>query len=182
MSEHCHRVMKNKTLFEAIRHQQDPALRPGSNATRVPDQMLSAFTPVLVIRNPALAVPSFYAGMARLNLAFEPTGEDMLLQTSLRYCRMIFDYYYSTTGDLPVVVDGEDITWRSDEIGSKLCDALNLDGSGLQDEWDPTPDTERPSNPYIWAFTKDMHESTGIRRSDAPVSSKAFVRRFEIIR
>lgn len=162
--------MQKDVLFDAVRQPDTLVPLTGSNVTRMSDQLLSGLTPVFVIRNPVLAVSSFYAAMAGLKLNFEPAGEDMLVQTSLRYCRLIFEYYNRSTGKAPLVVDGEDITWRGKEIGEKLCDALFLDAGVLRDTWEPTPVAERPANPYIWAFTRDMHESTGIRQSSSQVN------------
>lgn len=163
--------MSRDLVFSAIR--QEPNFPHVQNATVISEQILASCTPILVIRDPVLAIPSFYAGMAGLNLSFEPTGEDMVVQTTLRYCRMIFEQFRSTTGKLPLVVDGEDITWRSQDIGEKLCIALKLDVDGLKYEWEPTRPSGRPTDPYIWRFTQDMHESTGIRQSSCNVSSEA---------
>lgn len=163
--------MKRDFLFAAIRGQSTRSV-DSVNMTQIPDHILEQCSPVLVIRDPVLAIPSFYAGMAGLNLSFEPTGEDMLVQTSLRYCRMIFDHFHAMTGQPPLVVDGEDITWRHEDIGRKLCAALHMDVAGLRSEWEPTPASDRPTDPYIWRFTQDMHESTGIRHA-AQVSPRS---------
>jgi len=107
--------------------------------------------------------------MTQFNLNFEAKGEDMRIQTTLQYARMIFDYLWTLSGSLPFVVDGDDIVWRADGVKDGLCKGLGLDSTRIHESWEPTPDEERPSNEYIWQFTKVAHESTGIQQLPSQV-------------
>lgn len=107
--------------------------------------------------------------MTKFNLSFEPDGQDMRLQTTLQYARMIFDYLRTLSGSSPLVVDGDDIVWRAEQVKDGLCKGLGLDSTSIHEHWKPTPMEERPSNEYIWQFTKVAHESTGIQQLPAQV-------------
>ncbi|KAK5173462.1 uncharacterized protein LTR77_002143 [Saxophila tyrrhenica] len=163
VSDHCHRLVKRDLLFSVIRSERQPQDAP-SNPTLIPDSLLLKFDPIILIRHPIFTIPSFYKQMTRFNLCFESDGEDMRLQTTLQYAWLIFEYLREATGRPPIVVDGDDIVWRAGEVKEGVCAALGLDAAGVQDSWGPTPVEERPTNQYVWEFTKVAHESTGIER------------------
>ncbi|KAK3048299.1 hypothetical protein LTR09_010292 [Extremus antarcticus] len=117
--------------------------------------------------------------MTQFNLNFEAKGEDMRIQTTLQYARMIFDYLWTLSGSLPFVVDGDDIVWRADGVKDGLCKGLGLDSTRIHESWEPTPDEERPSNEYIWQFTKVAHESTGIQQLPSQPTIPSIEKAFE---
>ena len=134
----------------------------GHNPTYVPDWIFDTCSPIMVIRHPALMVPSFYETMHRISYNL-PGDEDFKLCTSLHYCRLIFDVFESQ-GRRPIVVDGEDVVWRTEEMTNNVCKALGIDSAGVAQTWQPTPPEKRPQHPIIAAFTKTVHESTGVER------------------
>jgi hypothetical protein len=107
------------------------------------------------------------------NSQCRPGDEDFELITSTRHSRLIFEYFRHARGEVPIVVDGEDVLWRTEELGDRLCKALDLAQGGFKDQWDPMPEDQKSPNWFIRAMTTTMTDSTGIERSDKKVSHKS---------
>ena len=106
------------------------------------------------------------------NSQCRPGDEDFTLITSTRQSRWLFEYFRQTRGQTPIVVDGEDVLWRTQDLGKSLCSVLDLDPNGLTDKWDPLPEEQRHPNWFIAAMTSTMTDSTGIERPDKQVSRR----------
>ena len=103
---------------------------PKANPTVLPDAFLRAVTPICLIQHPARTCPSLYRATH-----LDVHGAEFHVQTSLRWCRLLVDWYAVTTGSKPIVLDGDNMVHKPDII-KKLCSALSLDGSEVQTLWD----------------------------------------------
>ena len=165
--------MKSNIQIDLIRKGND-AFPPFDdnlpNALEIPDALLEKFTPVLLIRHPVLQVDSIYRSMTSYSQC-RPGDEDFNLITCTRHSRWLFEYFKHTRGGLtPIVVDGEDVLWRTQELGSNICAALGLPADGLKDQWDRLPEERKHPNWFLAAMTTTMTDSTGIERMDEKVS------------
>ena len=103
-----------------------------------------------------------------------PGDEDFSLITSNKSLRLLFDYF-KAQGRQPLVVDAEDILWRTHGMAKNLCTALGggggiIDPTGLSDTWQPTPKEQvERMNPADYMLTKNIRDSSGIERPAAQV-------------
>ena len=103
---------------------------PNANPTVLPDAFLKSVTPICVIRHPAHTIPSLYR-----TAHFNVHGPEFQVQASLRWCRLLVDWYATSTGAKPIIIDGYGLVHKP-EIVKRLCGALSLDGSEVQTLWD----------------------------------------------
>lgn len=139
---------------------QSLQLSPSSNPTVIPDDIFNSLTPVFVIRNPIYAVPSNYLTF-RQTSQVRPGGEDWQLANGIMFQRRLFDHFRSI-GRPPVVVDGDDVIWRTDELRDNLCRALGLDPNGISSSWEAVPQDKRSKHDIIRYFLQTIDDSTGI--------------------
>lgn len=167
-------LMKRDSLLDIFRNDEQAYSASQHNPTNIPDALLDTMTPIFIIRNPVLAVASLWKDTS-LHTPIQPEDEDMDLFASLKFSRVLFEYFKTVSGETPLVVDGEDILWRTEELGSNLCTALGLPLTGLAENWATTTEDVRPKEWWIWELTKKMHESTGIIRPAVKVKSRCLV-------
>lgn len=136
-----------------------------SNPTMIPDPIFDVLTPIFIIRNPIHAVPSNYINF-RQSSQLRINGEDWRLVTGIPLQRRLFDHFHNRRGgNCPIVVDGDDVVWRTDELRDKLSRALDLDPEGLSSVWEAVPEDQRPKGPVMQYFLQTINDSTGIIRS-----------------
>ncbi|KAJ5930878.1 hypothetical protein N7466_006371 [Penicillium verhagenii] len=123
-----------------------PDLPP--NVTVFPDEFLASWFPVLLIRHPAVAFPSYYRTYST-HWAKTPEEREAMkgeIQTAmtLRWARSLYDWYLALWEQIgsdanlprPIVLDAED--YMSDpEMIERFCDTVGLDSSKLQLSWEP---------------------------------------------
>ena len=131
---------------------------PNANPTVLPDAFLKSVTPICVIRHPAHTIPSLYR-----TAHFNVHGPEFQVQASLRWCRLLVDWYATTTGTKPIILDGYDLIHKP-EIVKRLCSALSLDGSEVQTLWDTISQSEIRGQVPVTATTQTL---TGAQRSRA---------------
>ena len=165
--EHCAIAMRQDICLSYYRGHNYTSEDLGPNPTYLSDWIFKTCTPVMVIRHPALSVRSLYETMSQISYN-RPGSEDFHFCTSLHYCRLLFDLFKSQ-GRNPIVVDGEDVLWRTKEITTNICESLGIGPEGVTEEWEPTPVEKRPTNPIILGLTKTIHESSGILRPEKKV-------------
>ena len=145
-------------------------LRP--NPTYLPDWLFQTIIPILVIRHPIYTVPSYYRSVTAVSV-IRPSDDEFTFCTSFRFIKMLFDLLRSeNAGKPPIVVDGDDLLWRTDELMARLSEHVGIEKGGFRTQWDPTPESERSKNPIIAGFTKTMHDSKGIERPGEKVRSR----------
>ncbi|KAF2486462.1 hypothetical protein BDY17DRAFT_79558 [Neohortaea acidophila] len=172
LNEHWFDVLKVDVVLELLRGgiplDQPSAL--GTNPTYLADDFFHALRPIVLIRHPAHSVRSIYESALKATQQ-RPGDEDFELITTNKPIRILFDYF-TAQGRQPIVVDGEDILWRTEEMSKALCAKLGLDPSGLSDKWTPTSKEEiERMHPLLYMLTKNIHDSAGIERPAEKVSA-----------
>jgi hypothetical protein len=166
--EHCPCVLKQDLIIDSIRG--DPFAKPAavtSNPTIIPDDVLDTFTPIFVIRHPILMVDSLYRCQL-LVMGQLPTDEDFEAFGTLRFCRILFEYYKSK-GTTPALVEAVDFIYKTKATMDKLCKTIGIDPEGIKDTWDPLPEEYMPDHHVAIAFTGDMMRSSGLERRNKEV-------------
>ncbi|KAI7625362.1 hypothetical protein KC346_g1758, partial [Hortaea werneckii] len=132
------------------------------NPTYLPESLLATLTPILLIRHPALTIPSSWRTESKIkNLSIE--DEDFYLLTTNRWSRDLLTYllHQSTTPDnsswrKPIVIDAYDVVHRTGAVTGKLCGELGLDAAGVQEKWRKLPREEWPGHSVVVAYTRDL--------------------------
>lgn len=151
---------------------------PNANPTVLPDAFLKSVTPICVIRHPAHTIPSLYRAAH-----FNVHGPEFQVQASLRWCRLLVDWYAATTGIKPIILHGYDLIHKP-EIVKRLCGALSLDRSEVQTLWDSISQSELRGQVSVTATTQT---STGAQRGrggdeeiDLDEEEKGWVKEFGV--
>ena len=161
-NEHSQMAIQQDIAISHIRKQKVD-LEPGVNPTYIPDHIMETLRPIFVIRHPVFRIPSCYISFAR-DTAVRPGDEDFEIICDLSSQRYVFDYFKNRTGKAPIVVDGDDVVWRTEELAQALGKALNLDPAGFSDTWDVVPEEKRSEWPIIRMFLTTIDGSTGVER------------------
>jgi hypothetical protein len=74
-------------------------------------------------------------------------------------------------GRPPVVVDGEDVVWRTKEMTTNVCKAIGIHPRGVKETWETTPLEDRHPNPIIQHLLSTIYNSTGVERPAEKVRS-----------
>ncbi|KAK4497239.1 hypothetical protein PRZ48_011689 [Zasmidium cellare] len=140
----------------------------GYNPSPFTDELFRSFTPVLLIRHPALMQPSFYIKQ-KILFFNEVWDEEYAVLTSLCWPRMMFDCYtelyeQGLVQKRPIVVDAHDVVNHTDSLLPKLCQELEIDPAGIQYQWDPIPKDQWPADPCMQEFYKEILSSSGVNR------------------
>ena len=83
--------MKHDILYKMVR---DKAYSPSdlpSNPTYIPDWLFHTMSPIILVRNPLISIPSAYASLLE-NSRMRPGDEEFDVVTSLEYPRALFDF------------------------------------------------------------------------------------------
>lgn len=158
-------ALKQEVLFSMIRD-QEMKLDAGAKPTVIPDHIMKTLQPIFIIRHPVFRIPSLYISFARTT-AIRPGDEDWVALSNLRSQRLIFDYFKNHTDKVPIVVDGDDVVWRTEELGKALGHALDLDSADFSETWSAVPDEESSKWPIIRIFLETIDASTGVERGSA---------------
>ena len=169
-SEHCLSVIKQDLMLSLVRGQSCNLAELPTNPTVIPDNLFNTLRPVILIRNPLRQVQSNLEGSFDANPQMRPGDEDFTNTSSLALSRYLFEDFRKKGMD-PVVVDGDDVVWRTEDMKVKLCYALGLNPGLVCDKWEPVPLEDRPTIPMMVSYLQTIHDSTGIERPDSKVSS-----------
>lgn len=128
------------------------------NFTIFPDQFLETWTPTFLIRHPALAFPSYYRALQKLEkggFAEEEIEASMLeLHSTLLWTRLLYDWYHERGHShqercndtcFPLVLDAHDII-HSPQVVLKYCELLGMDPAEVKVAWQTqsTPGSDCP--------------------------------------
>lgn len=167
MNDHIPNVLREDILYGLHRNTITAEDAGRMNPTHIPDSMFSNLTPIILIRHPILQTDSSYRILG--NEAFKniPTDEDFQIGQSLQFAKFLFDMF-TAQGKQPVVVDGEDTLYRTDEMTRGLCEKLGmgLDPEAFSDVWEKAPEDAVPKHVLTKAFTSTIYASTGIERPE----------------
>lgn len=187
VNEHCCYVLRRQLLVEAVnaRRLPDPAtLATTGNPTVLPDDLWRTVSPIIVIRHPALALPSYLRSMAGVPALarLDPRENHSHWFVTLAWSRLLFDVLRAT-GREPVVVDGEDVCTRTEAVGRGVCARLGLDPAGVSDVWEPLglggtatqslTDLEH-AHPLFKEMTRTIWESDGVIKHEVSLLLSAW--------
>jgi hypothetical protein len=135
------------------------------NPTVLPDSFMHSVHPVILIRHPALMVPSFFRISKTIHGA-RVDDEDFPINVTFRWSRLVFDYYRNingNTGFRPTVIDSSRMLKSPHEVMPKFCAATGLDASQLQFQWNQVLEEQKHKvSEGTLAFRRDFLLSTGI--------------------
>jgi hypothetical protein len=135
-----------------------------TNPTVLPTSFLRTMCPVCLFRHPAPLFESYYRAAVRGGLRISIHDEDFPVNTSLRWIRLLHDWY-SSIGDVPVTIEADDLM-NEDSVLPKFCKALGLDPKYLQTQWDKIPEEKKARQGImVTSFQQTMQNSTGVIRS-----------------
>lgn len=99
-----------------------------------------------------------------------PGDEDFCNTTTVAFTRFLFNDF-SAKGRRPLVIDGDDVLWRTPEIVKAVCGVVGLDANGVKDTWEQIKDGEYGSSePVMKAYLAEVLASTGVIRENDKVS------------
>ncbi|KAK3722487.1 hypothetical protein LTR37_002479 [Vermiconidia calcicola] len=166
-NEHWFNLLKTDVFVDLVRgNVPEPAGLP-KNPTHIPNDIFETLTPIFMIRHPVIAVRSLWRDAQWFSKQL-PGEDDFDVIVLNKYQRLLFDFF-KAQGRTAIVVDGEDILWRTQDMVKGLCAALGggIDPAGFSETWDPTSKEElERMHPVIATLTKDIQESRGIGRPD----------------
>lgn len=145
------------------------ALHP--NPTVLPDYFMHTVYPVILIRHPALMIPSYYRISKEAHGA-TVDDEDFPINVTFRWSRLIFDYYRTINGaDKPgiqaTVLDSSRMLGNPEEVMTKVCEAAGLDAGQLQFQWTQVLEEQKGKvSEGTMAFRRDFLLSTGVERKE----------------
>lgn len=147
------------------------------NPTVFPSAFLEAWTPIFLIRHPALVFPSFCRASSKLLGVFMPDNgpagkrfrEKMWIAMSFSETRELYDWYtdyQEACGDQnnAILLDAHDFILHPN-IAQKVAEAIGLDKSKVQQTWSPNTNNMTPVHQ---AFRQTVRNSTGIEKERAP--------------
>lgn len=130
------------------------------NPTELPDEIFGAIEPIFVIRNPVFTVRSNYTAL-RATAPTQPDHSDWRVMLAMPLQRAFFDFLTKKNGKRPLVVDGDDVLWRPDELADGLCKELGIEHK-LFKAWGVWPHEDRTTNFLVKHFLAEIYESIGI--------------------
>ena len=139
-NEHWFNMMSSDMVLRLLRGDISEPDQLGRNPTLLPDELFDAVRPIILIRHPALSVNSIYR-TALAVVKTRPGDEDFEMICINRPLRLLYDNF-KARGRHPIVVDGEDLLWRTEDLNKQLCEKLELSSGGLSDKWEPTSKEE----------------------------------------
>jgi hypothetical protein len=166
-NEHIVNVLKEDVLFSLHRGNSfDPVLL-GGNGTLIPDRLLARTQPIILIRHPVLQIRSVFQ-ILRTMMKLGPRDEDLQCLVSLVPSRAVFELFRGK-GVEPIVLDGEDLIWRTRPVTEGLCARLGLDPDKFSETWETWPEDKTSAHPMIKGFLHTIYTSTGIQRPEKKV-------------
>lgn len=163
-NEHWFNLLHTDEVLEINRGNITSPDQLGSNPTYMPDELFHTLRPIILIRHPIHSVNSIYRSALKVTQQ-RPGDEDFDMITRNQPLRLLFDYFRQHRNQTPVVVDGDDILWRTDAISVRLNEALGL--RELSETWEPTSAEQiKTMNPLVYKLTEDIQLSRGIQRPE----------------
>ncbi len=163
-------TLKQDVMFPLIRGESRDFSQAKRNPTVIPDDLFGSLIPIIMIRHPCIQIESI---VRQLNGAVGPDAlerEFLRISVSNKPCRFLYDVFCSQ-GRAPLVIEGDDVLWRTDEVAKAVCDHIGIGIDGLTETWQPYAEHERPNkNPYFYMWMKTAWDSTELQRPIEKVS------------
>lgn len=180
LKSHIGQIWEPSIMYEATHRRQYPSFTlpvpagqpPRTSPTLLPDELLSSFVPVFLIRHPALIVDSWYRTESRaglppsVHLTTRPAG------FTLTIARELYEWYASlvaaSDADLkpgdegyPIVVEADDIL-EGDTV-KRLAETVGMDPAQIVEEWEKK--SVDGLIPMMKSYVEGIWQSTGVDRS-----------------
>lgn len=163
--EHNLFLIKQEIILETLRREDKDTVFPAreENPTYIPDDLLRTLKPIILIRHPQLMIGSLWRAQQELT-QMEPWDEDFEFQITLKWTRILYDYYKDQLGIEPVVLDSEDFIYNTKAVTDRLCEMYGLDPEGVKVTWDPLPKEYWPKSEVARTYLGHMLASKGVER------------------
>ncbi|KAA6412743.1 MAG: hypothetical protein FRX48_03735 [Lasallia pustulata] len=103
---------------------------------------MDSLLPIILIRHPALMIPSFYRVASRIHGArihgARIDDAEFPINATLRWSRLVLDYYVARrrSAGRPIVIDASSLTGPDTEtLMAEVCRIAGLEAQFLQFEW-----------------------------------------------
>lgn len=172
--EHIMFLMRQDVILSTLRREDRDTVFPpvSDNPTYIPVNLLKTLTPIITIRHPLLVVDSAWRAQVEITKAL-PEEEDFEFQATLKWARILYDYFKDQLAIEPVVLESEDFIYKTKAVTDKLCAMYGLDPEGVKDTWDPVPKQYWPKQKVTTAYLGHMLASKGIERDEKVTKSPA---------
>lgn len=172
--EHILCLLDQDLILSTLRREDKATVFPpvASNPTYISDDLLKTLTPIITIRHPLLMIDSLWRAQQALT-KMVPEDEDFEFQITLKWTRILYDYFKDQLGIEPVVLDSEDFIYNTKAVTDKLCAMYGLDPDGVKDTWDPVPKEYWPKSEIAKTYVGHMLASKGIERSEKVIKDPA---------
>ena len=163
--EHTLCLLHQDLILETLRREdrETNLLSLTANPTYIPTPILPTLTPLMIIRHPLLIIDSLWRGQLETTKML-PWDEDFEFQSTLKWTRMIHQYFTDQLGITPIVVDSHDVMFNTRALTDKLCGKLGIDPEGVNETWDPVPQEYWPTSPVAVKFVGHLLSSKGVER------------------
>lgn len=151
----------------AIAYAKQQDLPKVSNPTILSDENFRDAIPLFVIRHPVASVPSIYKLLMATTLV-RPGSEAWRWMNGTGLQRYFVDIIKERDGKAPLIIDGDDVVWRTEEVGKAVSAAIGIDEKLLSTTWQPTPEKLAEYSEFRKYTTKVIHESSGINKPAGP--------------
>ncbi|KAI1824542.1 hypothetical protein F4861DRAFT_251339 [Xylaria intraflava] len=146
------------------------ATRSEKNLTCLPDEFLKTWHPTILIRHPAMMLPSLYR-TAQKNLnnnMGRAQPEPYEIEATWKFVRSLYDFYRDHFGEgsqWPIVIDADDVM-TSPELVAKYAGLVGLDADKLRFSWEKaSEETLANMRPEQKIMLSSVNESTGVNKS-----------------
>ncbi|TKA25900.1 hypothetical protein B0A50_05655 [Salinomyces thailandicus] len=174
-NEHLNALMRHDVMLDYLKPDMKMVGTTDYNPTCLPDDFLATLTPIVLIRHPALTIPSSWRTESNIK-KLQIEDEDFWLLTTYKWSRLLFDHLHrnSAEGPAPVVVDAYDVVHNTDKLASMLCKKFDLDLQAVQQTWEKLPKEQWPDHSVVVGYTKDLLASNGVQRGSGVPLEDAF--------
>ena len=175
IQEHANYCMQQDIALASLRHSPNSPPPTDTNPTHIPEDMLQRIIPIILIRHPALAFPS-YLRVMRVNRMLDPADEAFDFWIHLEYSKYIFAYFQYLheqnpgPAPAPVIVDAEDLVHRTAALAKTLCDLCEISDDGVRDSWAVAGADEPLPEGVVPFFHDKLGKSTEVERGEGAVS------------
>ena len=148
-----------------------------TNPTVLRNDLMRRCVPIVLMRHPALSVPSCYRMHRKENMLNIDDGA-FQWWISLRWIRLVHEYFGPLAGcnqctdgkglRRPIVIDANDVVHDTTNTMVKLCSAVGIDPDGIQQTWQSSENGEIPEG-AIRSFREPFLRSTGVARNGGNV-------------
>ena len=163
--EHILCLLKQDVMLSTLRRDDRVTVFPSlaENPTYIPDNALKTLTPIFIIRHPQLMVDSLWRAQQELTKML-PEDEDFEFQITLKWTRILYDYFKDQLSIEPVIIESEDFIYKTKAVTDKLCALYGLDPEGVRETWDAVPEEYWPESKVARTYVGHMLVSKGIER------------------